>query len=79
LIVVPSVALDRQMNRLGHGKGYYDNFIQRCNFRAETMGIKPPALSISLFLLCEFNWPSCFGVEVSNGGEWKNCYVFKGL
>lgn len=29
LIVMPSMAFDREMNRLGHGKGYYDNFITR--------------------------------------------------
>jgi 5-formyltetrahydrofolate cyclo-ligase len=33
LVIVPSLALDRFGNRLGHGAGYYDRFIEKCHSR----------------------------------------------
>lgn len=29
VILMPCMAFDQELNRLGHGKGYYDNFITR--------------------------------------------------
>lgn len=29
VILMPCMAFDRNLNRLGHGKGYYDNFLTR--------------------------------------------------
>ena len=46
LIIVPGVGFDRAMNRIGHGKGYYDHFIQRCYEYAKKTGREPPLLGI---------------------------------
>ncbi|KAM3419571.1 hypothetical protein BST61_g2911 [Cercospora zeina] len=46
LIVVPAVAFDRELNRLGHGAGFYDRFLTR-NFGDGKNGQKP-----YLFGLC---------------------------
>jgi len=42
-IIVPGLAFDMQGWRLGHGKGYYDSYIQQCNKLAED-GHKPKPL-----------------------------------
>ncbi|GAO47381.1 hypothetical protein G7K_1589-t1 [Saitoella complicata NRRL Y-17804] len=45
LIVVPAVAFDRDMARLGHGKGYYDKYIKACE---EKMGRRPLLVGLCL-------------------------------
>jgi 5-formyltetrahydrofolate cyclo-ligase len=44
LMVVPGMAFDRQGNRMGHGKGYYDRFF------ATLEGLKIPCLKVALCL-----------------------------
>lgn len=35
LIVMPGLAFDENMWRLGHGKGFYDHFLMRCGVRTD--------------------------------------------
>lgn len=51
LIVMPSMAFDADMNRLGHGKGYYDNFLTRyCSGKLDNGGQrKKPFLGMFIF------------------------------
>lgn len=45
MIVVPAVAFDGEMRRLGHGAGYYDTFLSRYNadstLRRPSLGVCP--------------------------------------
>lgn len=53
LVVMPSMAFDGDMNRLGHGKGYYDYFLTRyCG--GDKGGRKKPCLS-----KCSFCFSNC--------------------
>lgn len=45
LILMPGLAFDRQLTRIGHGRGYYDTYLSRCAVFSQKHGIERPATS----------------------------------
>jgi 5-formyltetrahydrofolate cyclo-ligase len=49
LIVVPGVGFDHSLNRIGHGKGFYDRFIKQSYDQATRNRHLPPTLGTTSF------------------------------
>ncbi|KAL1523914.1 hypothetical protein AB1Y20_018833 [Prymnesium parvum] len=43
-VIVPAVAFDSSCHRLGHGKGYYDTFLEKLCHARKARGLPPPVL-----------------------------------
>jgi 5-formyltetrahydrofolate cyclo-ligase len=56
IIVMPGLAFDHRLERLGHGKGYYDFFLQRYLWHTQKAHIKMPFLGKKV-LNFSFNLP----------------------
>ncbi|KAK4052221.1 hypothetical protein OIO90_004443 [Microbotryomycetes sp. JL221] len=50
LILIPGMAFDKTKKRLGHGRGYYDRYINRAHNTYRSRFNKPPPLSVALAL-----------------------------
>jgi len=49
LILMPGLAFDHQLNRLGHGKGYYDEYLSRCAAFSQRHGLdRPRTIALAL-------------------------------
>ena len=44
LIFMPGLGFDKQRNRLGRGKGYYDAYLKRC---LQSQDVKPYTLALA--------------------------------
>ncbi|KAL1302067.1 hypothetical protein AAFC00_002508 [Neodothiora populina] len=70
LIVMPSMAFDAQMNRLGHGKGYYDNFLTRYCSGKDAQGLQRMKPFLVGFALAEQLLPSPYRLPTESW-DWK--------
>ena len=65
LIMVPLVAFDNQLNRIGYGKGYYDRILQKIN------KLKKKTISLGI----AYSFQKCSTIPV-NKHDFKLDYIF---
>ncbi|KAI5238968.1 nagb/rpia/CoA transferase-like protein [Aureobasidium subglaciale] len=70
VILMPCMAFDQDLNRLGHGKGYYDNFLTRYCSGKTTDGQNRKKPFLVGFALAEQMLPSQYRLPVDSW-DWK--------
>ncbi len=65
LIMVPLVAFDKNLNRIGYGKGYYDRSLQKIN------KVKKKLISVGV----AYSFQKCARVPIDNN-DFKLDYIF---
>ena len=63
LIIVPLVAFDNKLNRIGYGKGYYDRYLKKIKNKK------------SVFLGMAYNFQKCKSIPISKH-DFKLHYIF---
>tara|TARA_B100000686_G_C16652277_1_gene896235 strand:+ start:792 stop:1118 length:327 start_codon:yes stop_codon:yes gene_type:complete len=66
LVMVPLVAFDNQLNRIGYGKGYYDRSLKK---------IKKKVKGKTVFLGIAYSFQKCKSIPV-NKNDFKLDYIF---
>ena len=66
MVVVPLVAFDKNLNRIGYGKGYYDRMLLK-----EISKIKKN----TIFLGIAYSFQKCFSIP-TNKYDFKLHYIF---
>ncbi len=69
LIITPALCADKNCNRIGYGKGYYDRFFCNKNLRAKKIIILPENFLIKLVPCDEFDKPCDLIITESNTFE----------
>lgn len=84
LVVMPGLAFDKRLKRLGHGKGYYDVFLQNLHEQVTRGGVEMPFLGKSMHRKAEamlfltillLSWASSEGANSSNRAGHPGRYI----
>lgn len=69
LVIIPLLVFDKQGNRVGYGKGFYDRFLQKCSPNALKVGI---CLEDSIELIEDLNeFDVKMDICITPNGIWK--------